>query len=104
MLRSVARVDAEQHDDEQEQHHDRAGVDDHLHDGHEVGPEGDELHGDAEQRQDQAERGVHRVAQGDDADGAAEDHHRGGEEHHVFEKGGVAHRATVSRSLTVRPP
>ena len=48
----LGAVDAEQHDDEQEQHDDRAGVDDHLHRGEEVGVLGDEQHGDAEQRQD----------------------------------------------------
>ena len=58
----VGLVDAEQHDHEQEQHDDRAGVDDHLHGGEEVGLEGDEVDGDAEQREHERERGVHRVA------------------------------------------
>ena len=43
----VGAVDAEQHDHEQEQHHDGAGVDDHLHDGQEVGLLGYEEHRDA---------------------------------------------------------
>ena len=38
--RSSACVDAEQHDHEQEQHDDGAGVDDHLHGGEEVGARG----------------------------------------------------------------
>ena len=46
-------VDAEQHDHEQEQHDDRAGVHDHLHRGEEVGLHRDELDGDAEQREHQ---------------------------------------------------
>ena len=54
-------VDAEQHDHEQEQHDDRAGVDDHLHGGEEVGLHRHEVHGDPEQRQHEAQRGVHRV-------------------------------------------
>ena len=85
-------VDAEQHDDEQEQHDDGPGVDDHLDDGHEVGPERDELHGDTEECEDEPERGVHRVAECDDTDGPTEDHHRGREEHHVFEERGITHR------------
>ncbi len=60
--RSSTRVDAEQHDHEQEQHDDRPGVDDHLHGGEEVRLLGDEVHGDAEQREHEAERGVHRMA------------------------------------------
>ena len=73
-------VDAEQHDHEQEQHDDRAGVDDHLHGGEEVGLEGDEVHGDAEQREDQRQRRVHGVVAGDHADRADEHHRRGGDE------------------------
>ena len=61
-------VDTEQHDHEQEQHDDRAGVDDHLHGGEEVRLLRDEQHGDAEQGEHEAERGVHRVA--------ADDRHR----------------------------
>ncbi len=49
-------VHAEQHDHEQEQHHDRAGVDDDLHGGQEVGVEREEEHRDAEQGRDQAHR------------------------------------------------
>ena len=60
-LQVLGLVDAEQHDDEQEQHHDRAGVDDDLHGRQEVGVLGDEQHGDTEQREDQAERGMNRM-------------------------------------------
>ena len=63
-------VDAEQHDDEQEQHDDGAGVDDHLHGGEEVGLLGDEQHGDAEQREHERQRGVHRVAAEHHTEGA----------------------------------
>ena len=38
------------------------GVDDHLHGGEEVGLHRHEVHGHAEQRQHEAQRGVHRVA------------------------------------------
>ena len=52
-------VDAEQHDHEEEEHDDGAGVDDDLHGGEEVGLLGDEQHGDAEQRHHQRQRRVH---------------------------------------------
>ena len=55
-------VDAEQHQHEQEQHDDGAGVDDHLHGGQEVGLLGHEQHGDAEQRGHERQGRVHRVA------------------------------------------
>jgi len=80
-LEVVELVDAEQHDHEEEQHDDRAGVDDDLHRGEEVGVFRHEEHGDAEQRHDQAERGVHRAARDHHADGAAEHDDRGEHEH-----------------------
>ncbi len=66
-------VDAEQHDHEQEQHDDGAGVDDDLHRGQEVGLERDEQDGHAEQREHQAQGAAHRVLAEDDAEGAAQD-------------------------------
>ena len=48
------------------------GVDDHLHGGEEVGLLGHEQDGDAEQRHDEHEGGVHRVARRDHADGAGD--------------------------------
>ena len=69
-------VDAEEHDHEEEQHHDGAGVDDDLHGGQEVGLLLDEEHGHPEQRHDQHQRGVHGVAGDHHADGAGE--HDGG--------------------------
>ena len=74
-------VDAEQHDHEQEQHDDGAGVDDDLHGGEEVGLHRDEVHGDAEQRQHEAERGVHRVRVQHDPERPAEHHPRRDHEH-----------------------
>ena len=58
-LEVLGPVDAQQHDHEQEQHHDGAGVDDDLDGGQEVGVLGDEQHGDAEQGGHQREGGVH---------------------------------------------
>ena len=70
-------VDAEQHDHEQEQHDDGAGVDDHLHGGEEVGVLGDEQHGDAEQRRRPAlSAECTGLREHDDADRAAEDDRR----------------------------
>ena len=74
----VRGVDPDEHQHEEEQHHHRAGVDDHLDDGEERGVEGDVEHGQAqhhrgeEQRtvnglphEDQPERGDHRDGAGD---------------------------------------
>ena len=66
----VLAVDAEQHDHEQDQHDDGARVDDDLHGGEELGVLVEEQHGDAEQRRDQAQRRVHRVAREHDAERA----------------------------------
>src|SRR6266571_3036856 len=63
---SVAQV--HQHDHEQEQHHDPAGVDQHLHRRHELRLEQHVDAGDREEAQDQVDGGMHRVA--------APDHHR----------------------------
>ena len=61
----VGLVDAQQHDDEEEQHHDGPGVDDDLHGGQELGVLGDEQHGHPEQGAHQAQRGVDGVARAD---------------------------------------
>ncbi len=66
----LAPVDAEQHDDEQEQDDDRAGVHDHLHRGEELGVLLHEEHGDAEQGHHQHEGGVDRVAREHDPERA----------------------------------
>ena len=70
-------VDPEEHDHEQEQHHDGAGVDDHLHGGQERGMLEDEEHGHAEQGHDQHQGGVDRVARHHHPDGAGQHDGRG---------------------------
>src|ERR1043165_1440219 len=66
LLRQVP--DVNEHDHEEEEDHDAAGVDEHLHGADELGPLDDEEHGDAEEREQQEQRRVHRVAHGDDED------------------------------------
>ena len=87
--RSVGAVDAEQHDHEQEQHDDRAGVDDDLHGGEEVGvlsaTNSTATPNSVSTRPSAAWTGLFMR---DHADGAAEDHDGGGEEHQVFEERG----------------
>ena len=73
-LQILGLVDAEQHDDEQEQHDDRAGIDDDLHSGQELGLLGHVHHGDAEQCEDEAQRGVNRMRARDDPDRPGQDH------------------------------
>ena len=51
-----------EHDAEQEQHHHRADVDEHLGDGDELGRQQQVLRGGAGQHDDQRQRGVHDVA------------------------------------------
>ena len=68
-------ADAEQHDHEHDQHDDRPGVDDHLHDGEEVRLHRHEVHRDAEQRQHEAERRVDSLVEHDDADRSGDHHH-----------------------------
>jgi hypothetical protein len=65
-------VDAEQRDDEQEQHDDRARVDDDLDDGDELRVLLEEEHGHRDQRQQQEQRVVHRVAREHHTEGADE--------------------------------
>ena len=73
-------VDAEQHDHEQDQHDDGAGVDDDLHGGEELGVLLEEQHRHAEQRRHQAERRVDRVARDHDPDRAGQHDDRGHDE------------------------
>ena len=59
---------ARQHDPEQEQHDDRADVDEHLHPGDELLTEQDELRGATGEHDDEEQRRVHDVLRRDDAD------------------------------------
>ncbi|MBP2476076.1 hypothetical protein JOF53_004948 [Crossiella equi] len=58
----VRAVPADQHQHEQEQHHDRAGVDDDLHHAEERRLLHQVQHAEAEHGEHQPQRGVHRVA------------------------------------------
>ena len=69
--------DVEHHDHEQEQHHDRADVDQHQCDGQELGFDQQPQHRAGEEAQHQAERRVHGVARRDHAE--ARGHQDGGE-------------------------
>ena len=89
-LQVLGLVDAEQHDDEQEQHHDRAGVHDHLHRGQELCLLRDVHHGDPEQREDQAERGMNRVRARDHPDRPGQDHQAGTDEDEQLHQGAVS--------------
>jgi hypothetical protein len=64
----VGRVPADQHQHEQEQHHDRAGVDDDLHEAEERRLLDHVGHTEREHRQHQEQRRVHRVAREDHAE------------------------------------
>jgi len=68
----VRAGDADQHQDEQEQHHDRAGVDDDLHDAQEVGALGQVEDREADHGHRQRQRGVHGLL-GEDHPQRAED-------------------------------
>ena len=61
---SLTRVSIEREEDE---HHDGAAVDQHLHERQELDGEQDVQPGDAEQRHDQEERGVDGAAHQHDA-------------------------------------
>ena len=61
-------VHADQHQHEQEQHHHRAGVDDHLHDAEEQRVLRDVEHRQRDHRGGQEHRRVHRLRRGDHAD------------------------------------
>ena len=72
----VGGVHADQHQHEQEQHQDRAGVDDDLHGEQERRVKRRVLHGQGDHHRGQAERGVHRLA-GQDHPQRRQHHHRG---------------------------
>jgi hypothetical protein len=57
-------VDVEHHHHEQEQHRHRAHIDDHQDHREEFGPQQDEKPGCVEERQDQEQHRVHRIARG----------------------------------------
>ena len=68
LLRDRAVAEVQHHHDENEQHHDRAGVDDDLEYAGERRTEHEEHRGDRQQRHHEVEQRVHRVAAGDDHD------------------------------------
>jgi hypothetical protein len=68
----VVAVHPEQHDHEQEQDHDRAGVDDHLHDPEERRLQREVQPGDRQKVHHQHQRRVDDVAHRDHGDGGAE--------------------------------
>jgi hypothetical protein len=59
-------AEVEEHDHEQEHHHDRARVDDHLNRGDELRAQHDVQRGEREQRVDEPERRGDRTASGDE--------------------------------------
>ena len=63
----LGEVDVEHHDDEQEQHRDRADVDDDQQHRDELGADDQHQPGRVEEGQDQPEHAVHRVAREDHA-------------------------------------
>ena len=69
----VGGVDADQHQHEEEQHQDRAGVDDDLHREEERRVEGGVQHGQADHHHGQQQRGVHGLA--DEQDAERGEHH-----------------------------
>src|SRR4029453_11325702 len=81
-LASLLCAQIEQHDDEKEQNHHRAGIDEHLNDADEKRVERQEERGQSKEGNDQAERARPRIAINDD--GSPEDEHQRGsrsEEH-----------------------
>jgi len=70
----VRGVPADQHQHEQEQHHDRAGVDDDLHEAQERRLLHQVQHAQAEHGEHQEQRRVHGVPGEDHAEPAAERH------------------------------
>src|SRR3990172_671055 len=72
--------EVQQHDDEEDQDHDRPGVDDHLEERDELGVEKEIEARDGHQVEGQGERGHYRVAMGDDHDGGDQRQEREHEE------------------------
>ena len=75
---AVGGVDADEHDDDEEQHHDGAGVDEDLDDTEEVGTLGDVEDAEDDHRQGHAERRVDGLLGKDQTEGAQD---REGSEH-----------------------
>ena len=63
-------LQVEEHDDEDEQHHDRAGVNEDLDDPDEEGVEADEQAGEADEGGDHGKGGCDGISQGDHRDAA----------------------------------
>jgi hypothetical protein len=74
----VGRVHADEHQDEQEQHHHGAGVDDDLDDAEERSVLGQVEHGQREHGQGEQERRVHRLLGGEHAERG--EHRHGGQD------------------------
>jgi len=87
------RPPAEVADHEQEHHHHRAGVDEHLRGRDELGRRQQEQDGERGEVPDQRQRGVERVREGDDGDAGAEAGERGEDPHRPDER--VPHYAEV---------
>ena len=87
----------QQHEDEEEEDHDRPGVDDHLQHGDEGRPEQPEDDAHRAQGDDEREGGVHRVALGDDDDRGG-DRQRG---EHVEEDGVHGQRPASATPVAV---
>src|SRR5438105_540732 len=66
LIAKMTHVD--QHHDEKEEHHDAAGIDQDLHRSDELGRLHHEQNRDAEKRQQQEKRGMHRVSHPDHED------------------------------------
>ena len=80
-LAQLRDVDVEHHHDEEPQHHDRADVDDDQRHGEKLRLEQQPDHGAVEERGDQEQRAVHRIARRDDAErGRDQDRAEGVEE------------------------
>ncbi len=97
-------VDAQEHDHEQEQHDDGAGVHDDLDGRQEVGLLLDEEHGHAEQRHHEHQGGVDGVAGHHDADGAGEHDGRGDGEGQGVDGGGGEQRGHHQAPLSDEVP
>ena len=80
-------VNTDEHDDEEEEHDDGPGVNDDLHGGQEIGLLSDEQDRDSEQRLDEHQRRVDRVAGDDHADAADEHRQRRHHEHQEVRPG-----------------
>jgi hypothetical protein len=71
----VGGVDADEHEDEQEEHHHRAGVDEDLDDAEELRLRGEVEHAEVDHDEGHAQRGVDRLA-GEEQPEGPQDHER----------------------------